>query len=474
MSKSSENIEGKTTLSTLPKVDKLLKNPKVEDLTARYSKRVVTQAIRDALSVTRSRIISGEKEIKVSEPSLVSLIEDWLISFHTPSLVPVINATGVVLHTNLGRAPLSREALENIVKVASGYSNLEFDLKKGERGLRYDHVAGLISEITGSESAIIVNNNAAAVFLALNTLAQGREVIVSRGELVEIGGWFRIPDVMERSGAKLVEVGTTNRTRLSDYEDAIREETAMIFKVHTSNYRIVGFTEDVPAHRLAELTKKHKIHMMEDLGSGCLVDLARYGLPKEPTVGEAVKAGVDIVTFSGDKLLGGGQAGFVVGKKDIVEKLSENPLNRALRIDKLTLAACEATLLTYRDMELAARRIPALSMITMPHEETKKRAIRITRRINQVPHPGFDVITTDDFSQAGGGSFPTADIPTKVVTIIPIDISPKTLEERLRSKTPPIISRIAQERIIIDPRTIGDEQIPALVSGILSAFGAAD
>ncbi|MBN1573142.1 MAG: L-seryl-tRNA(Sec) selenium transferase [Deltaproteobacteria bacterium] len=462
----------KEKLSSLPAVDKLLLHPKVEDLADKYSKKAVKRAVREAISITRERLLSDDEEVEISEPSMISLIEDWLLVSHKTALRPVINATGIVLHTNLGRAPLGRDVLENVIRIAGGYSNLEFDLEKGERGSRYDHIAKLINEITTAESSIIVNNNAAAVLLVANTLANGKEVIVSRGELVEIGGAFRIPDVIEKSGAMLKEVGTTNRTRLSDYESAIGPETGMILKVHTSNYKIVGFTEDVPASDLVKLANKQKIPVMEDLGSGCLVDLSRFGLPREPTVIETVKSGVDVVTFSGDKLLGGGQAGFILGKEDTIKKVRQNPLNRALRIDKFTLAAAEATLLMYRDVEVALKKIPALSMITMPYDKTQMRVKRIVRKINSVPHPGFDVVSADDFSQPGGGSFPTADIPTRVVLIFPIEIGPEKLEERMRAQDPPIIARIAQERVIIDPRTITESDIPNLTDGILKAMEA--
>ncbi len=462
----------KEKLSTLPAVDKLLMHPKVEDLVDKYSKKVVKRAVREAISITRERLLSDDEGVDVTESSMISLIEEWLLTSHKTTLRPVINATGIVLHTNLGRAPLGRDVLDNVIRIAGGYSNLEFDLDKGERGSRYDHIGKLIGEITTAESSIIVNNNAAAVLLVANTLSNGKEVIVSRGELVEIGGAFRIPDVMEKSGARLKEVGTTNRTRLSDYEAAIGPETGMILKVHTSNYRIVGFTEDVPASELVKLAKKHNIPVVEDLGSGCLVDLARFGLPKEPTVVETVKSGVDVVTFSGDKLLGGGQAGFILGKEETIKKVRQNPLNRALRIDKFTLAAAEATLLMYRDVEIALKKIPALSMITMPYDKTQARVKKIVRKINSVPHPGFDVVSADDFSQPGGGSFPTADIPTRVVLIFPNEIGPDKLEEMLREQDPPIISRIAQERVIIDPRTITDGEISNLTKGILKAMGA--
>ena len=289
----------------------------------------------------------------------------------------MINATGVILHTNLGRAPLCREAIERVVEVARGYSNLEYDLEKGERGLRYDHVRGLLCALTGAEDALVVNNNAAAVLLVLNALSEGKEAIVSRGELIEIGGEFRIPDVMEKSGARLREVGTTNRTRLSDYERAIVPETGIILKVHTSNFRIMGFTEEADLASLVALGKKHHLPVVDDLGSGCLIELDRYGLEREPTVRDCLAAGADVVTFSGDKLLGGPQAGIILGKREFLERIRKNPLNRALRIDKLTLAALEATMVKYLRPAEALADIRVLRALTEPVADVKKRAKRL-------------------------------------------------------------------------------------------------
>jgi L-seryl-tRNA(Ser) seleniumtransferase len=470
MPKKTENPAPQSRLSSLPAVDKLLSHPRVRELAGRFPTMVVKQAVRDAVADARRQLKDHPKSPEVSEPTLLSLIEKWLLKSITPRLTPVINATGIILHTNLGRAPLADAALSHVAEVASGYSNLEFNLDEGRRGSRRDHLSELISQITGAPASLVVNNNAAAVFLTLNSLAEGREVIVSRGELVEIGGAFRIPDVMEKSGAHLREVGTTNRTRLSDYEHAIGSQTALLLKVHTSNYRIVGFTEEVPAPELVALGKKYNVPVIEDLGSGSIIDLAPWGLPHEPTVPEVVSSGVDVITFSGDKLLGGGQAGFVIGAADCIESIAKNPLYRAVRIDKMTLAAIESTLMLYRDHEEARRTIPVVRMITMSYDETKARATRIARQLNRVPHPNHHVSTTDDFSGVGGGAFPTAELPSRVVTIIPLAESPGKLEERLRRQEVPIVARITHERLILDPRTVGDREFPDLIRGTTAAL----
>ncbi len=470
MSKKTEKPGPKSPLSGLPAVDKLLSHPHVKELAGRYPAMVVKRAVRDAVSDARTRLKSDPDSGAISEPTLLALIEGWLLKSITPRLIPVINATGIILHTNLGRAPLADEAIKHVAAIAAGYSNLEFDLDEGRRGSRRDHLADLITEITGAPASLVVNNNAAAVLTALNSLAEGGEVIVSRGELVEIGGAFRIPDVMEKSGARLREVGTTNRTRLSDYEGAIGSQTALLLKVHTSNYRIVGFTEEVSTRQLVELGRRYDVPVMEDLGSGSVIDLAPWGLPHEPTVQEVVSSGVDVITFSGDKLLGGGQAGFVVGKPDYIERIARNPLYRAVRLDKMTLAAIESTLMLYRDRNEAQRAIPVVRMITMSYDETRNRATRITRGLNREPHPNHHVTTIDDFSGVGGGAYPTAELPSRVVTIIPLAESPDTLEQRLRRQNVPIVARITHERLILDPRTVSDRQMPDLIRGTAAAM----
>jgi L-seryl-tRNA(Ser) seleniumtransferase len=381
------------------------------------------------------------------------------------SLAPIINATGVVLHTNLGRALLSPLALERLRRVGSAYSNLELDLQTKERGSRYVHVDGLLKRLTGAPASLVVNNNAAAVLLALESLARGKEVIVSRGELIEIGGEFRIPDIMRRSGAILREVGTTNRTHLKDYADAIGPETALLLKVHTSNYRVLGFTAQVPTRDLVELGRSRGIPVMEDLGSGCFVDLRPYGFPYEPTVQEAVGAGLDLVSFSGDKLLGGPQAGIVVGKVELVERLKKNPLNRALRIDKLTLAGLEATLYAY-EAGSALETIPTLRMLTERLAAVRRRARRLLRRLSPSVAAALGATLVEGHAQVGGGSLPLVELPTVALAIGTAERPSQHLDEALRNGEPPVIGRIADDRLLLDCRTVLNSDIPALAEAL--------
>ena len=349
--------ERQRLLSQIPSVDELLKLKTVEGWLKAYPRGVVLTAIRHTLDIKRALILAGETP-EMTTGAILDKIGESIKRLSTYRLRPLINATGIIIHTNLGRSLLSKRAIENICSISNRYSNLEYDLSNGKRGKRYSHIKEILREITGAEDAIVVNNNAAAVLLSLNTIAKGKEVIVSRGELVEIGGSFRIPDVMASSGAVMREVGTTNKTHLRDYEDAVNENTALLLKVHTSNYRIIGFTADVPVADIAAIGAERGIPTMFDLGSGCLIDLSRYGIDGEPNARDIIKAGVDIVSFSGDKLLGGPQGGVIAGKKHIIERLEKNPLTRALRIDKLTLAALEATLMEYRDEQKAVENIP--------------------------------------------------------------------------------------------------------------------
>ncbi|MCX7634656.1 MAG: L-seryl-tRNA(Sec) selenium transferase, partial [Syntrophales bacterium] len=373
---------------------------------------------------------------------------------------------------NLGRAPLCDEAVDAMVSVARGYSNLEYNLEKGERGLRYDHVRRLLCVLTGAEDALVVNNNAAAVLLVLNALAEGKEAIVSRGELIEIGGEFRIPEVMEKSGARLREVGTTNRTRLDDYEQAIGMETGLILKVHPSNYRIVGFTEDVALGALVALGKKRGIPVVIDLGSGCFTDLTPHGLPKEPTVPETVATGVDVVTFSGDKLLGGPQAGLILGKAAIMAKVMKNPLNRALRIDKLTLAALEGTLRQYLHPQRAASRLQVLRAIGEPLPAVMKRARRLRTILRAALPPTFTVEVAREVAATGGGSLPGEQIPTAVVTVRSGRWSPSRLAEALRQCEPPVIVRIADDHVMLDLRTVRNDEYAIVRDALVRVAGA--
>ncbi len=457
-------------LKRIPKVDELIASEELAPLFASYPRRVVIEGIRRGLERLRSLIKEGRRvEEAFFAPSFLSQwVEEEVRRILSPSLRKVINATGVVIHTNLGRAPLPEEAIGRIVEVARGYSNLEYDLQEGRRGLRYVHVEELLLELTGAEAAMVVNNNAGAVLLVLNTLAEGREVIVSRGELVEIGGAFRIPDVMARSGARLKEVGTTNRTHPRDYEEAIGEETALLLKVHTSNYRIVGFTSDVPLRELVEIGQRHGIPVMHDLGSGLLVDLSPHGLRGEPTAAESLAQGADVVTFSGDKLLGGPQAGIVLGRKEIVERVRRNPLLRALRIDKLTLAALEATLRLYLDEGKAMEEIPVLRMISLPLPLLRRRAQRLKRLILRSTRD-LEVEVVRDNSRVGGGAFPVHELPTWAVAVRVKGGDVEGLEEGLRKGEPPVVARIAEDRVLLDLRTIAEEELPIVAQALRKA-----
>jgi L-seryl-tRNA(Ser) seleniumtransferase len=460
-------------LRKIPSVDELLSRPEITDLLRIHPRAVVVDAIRKGLGDLRQELLEkGPSQVENSVFSFEHLyprIQKEIDLQVQPRLRRVINATGVVIHTNLGRSPLHPSALQHMIEISKTYSNLEYDLNLGERGDRYSHVEGILCRLSGAESALVVNNNAGAVLLALNTLAEGREVIVSRGELVEIGGAFRIPDVMKRSGALLKEVGTTNRTHLQDYQKAIGSQTALLLKVHTSNFRVIGFTSSVPLQDLVQLGRQYDLPVMEDLGSGCLIDLSRYGLQKEATVPEAVGAGADVVTFSGDKLLGGPQAGILLGKKNVIDAMKTNPLARALRIDKLTLAALESTLLFYLDEKKAMREIPTLRMLGFDLNKLKRRARRLSKRLSKVVQQA-EMGIREDVSQVGGGALPLQNLPTMVLAIKPRNLSVNSLEEILRKGDPPIIGRISKDELVLDMRTVFDEEIPLLTNGIENAL----
>lgn len=457
-------------LASLPSVDEILKSDKGLEWQESFPRRYVLKAIREIIEEKRQAILRDELK-EISPESLLPDIQNRIERLSSFSLKPVINATGVVIHTNLGRSVLSEEILENVKKVACGYSNLEYDLEKGERGKRYSHIQRLLNEITGAESSLIVNNNAAAVFVCLSALAKGKEVIVSRGELVEIGGSFRVPDVMASSGAILKEVGTTNKTHLYDYESAINENTALLLKVHQSNFRTIGFTKQIEIDELVTLGRKHNIPVMFDLGSGCLIDLKPYGVHIEPTVQDIVKSGCDIVTFSCDKLLGGPQGGVIVGKTELIEKIAKNPLMRAVRIDKLTLSAFEAVLMHYLDEEKAKKEIPTLKMLLQDVNEIKDRAKRIAMRLRrEVKEDIANIEVIADSSQSGGGALPEIEFKTYVVAIKPKKLSVNKLEERFRHGNPPIIARIKEDALIIDARTVRNREIEVLVKRIEGAL----
>ena len=462
-------------LRKIPRVDEILSRQEIVDLLKVHPRNVVIEAIRKGLGRLRGEILQKQdlsqlEEAFFSFENLYPLFQKEIDLQIQPRLRRVINATGVVIHTNLGRAPLHSSAIKHLIEVSKTYSNLEYDLDRGERGDRYTHVEEILCRLSGAESALVVNNNAGAVLLALNTLAEGKEVIVSRGELVEIGGAFRIPDVMKRSGALLKEVGTTNRTHFDDYQKAVSPHTALLLKVHTSNFRVMGFTSEVSLQDLVQLGRERQIPVVDDLGSGCLVDLSQYGLEKEPTVQETIKTGVDAVTISGDKLLGGPQAGIILGKKKLLDLFKINPLTRALRIDKLTLAALESTLLLYFDEKRAMEEIPTLRMLSLDTKRLKKRGKQLLKRLSGMTNERMMFSLREDVSQVGGGALPLQELPTIVVAVKPLDFSVNSLEENLRKSDPPIISRINKEELILDMRTVFDEEIPLLAAGIEKAL----
>ena len=443
----------------IPSVHEL--KEKLAKLYPNYPFSYFTEPARKVSQALKEKFLKGELK-ELSEEALIDLLKKVFEEYERYTLRRVINATGVIVHTNLGRAPLPSEAIEHLIEIARYYSNLEYNLLEGKRGSRYSHVEELLKELTGAEAALVVNNNASAVLITLNTLANGREVIVSRGELVEIGGSFRIPEVMKWAGCILKEVGTTNKTYLFDYENAITENTALLLKVHKSNYAIVGFTKEVSTEELVALGKKRGIPVMEDLGSGCLVDFSKYGLMKEPTVQEVLKAGVDVVTFSGDKLLGGPQAGIILGKKEIIEKIRKNPLNRAIRIDKLTLAALEATLKLYRDENLAIEKIPVLKMILTKKETLKRKANRLFKAIKELNLPKAKVYLIPTVAKTGGGALPLLNIPSYGVALEIDGFSPQELQKKLRKNEPPIIAITEEKAIVFEVRTLFDEDIPII------------
>lgn len=450
-------------LRSLPKIDIVLDNLE-KSIYESLPIAIIKSAIRATIEKYRHRILAGT----ISE--LPGSFDEWNKVFvnaiekkNSPNLRRVINGTGVVIHTNLGRSLLGQKSIQALQTAGAHYTNLEFDISTGKRGSRYSLVEEIICDLTGAEAAIVVNNNAAAVLLALNTLSFQRETIVSRGQLVEIGGSFRIPDVMERSGAKMIEVGATNRTHLFDYETVIEESTALLLKVHTSNFRVIGFTSEVSAAELVTLGKKHNVPVMEDLGSGSLIDLSSWGFPKEPTVQEIVKAGVDVVTFSGDKLLGGPQAGIIVGKKNIIARIKNNPMNRALRIDKFTLASLETVLREYYDTKQALKTVPTLYMLTCESESIKKKGQRILRRLGGATKLKNYIQLQPSVSKVGGGAMPEHGLESWALTLQPGDIGASGLERWFRSLSIPLIVRIEDNKMIIDLRTILEEDIPLLI-----------
>lgn len=463
------DTDKKTLFRKIPAVDRLLDAPDILEASSKYPRSLILRAIHQVLDEVRKELAEGgmtedSPELKIEKISSNVVERTGLLA--QPSLKPVINATGVVVHTNLGRSILAERVLRRLSPLSGGYSNLEYDLDQGKRGSRYSHVEGILKELTSAEGALVVNNNAGAVLLSLETMARDREVVVSRGQLVEIGGSFRIPDVMRKSGAIMVEVGTTNKTHLQDYEEVIGPDTALFLSVHKSNFHVIGFTQDVDAPELVKLGNKYGIPVMEDLGSGCFVDFSEYGIPKEPTVQDVLKQGVDLVTFSGDKLLGGPQAGIILGRKDLIEAIQKNPLTRALRIDKLTLTALEETLNIYRDEKTALKEIPTLRMICQTYKALKTKAQRLAKMIGQLNARNFSVDLVDGISRSGGGALPLLELATRQLRLTPTRLSPHHMETWLRSHNPPIIVRIEKDSVLLDLRTIQDQEMKIVAQAI--------
>jgi len=454
----------------LPSVDELLHTEAVQKLTHRFGHTGTAEASRNFIDDLRGKIADGslaESQLKAAIDNAPPELERRLQQSLSYSLRPVINATGVILHTNLGRAPLSQDALRHVTEISQGYSNLEFDLSSGERGKRDVHVSRLFAKLLNTAerevSTIVVNNNAAAVLLALNSLAEGGEVIVSRGELVEIGGSFRIPDVMAKSGAILCEVGTTNRTRIADYEGAITDRTKLLLRVHRSNFQIVGFTEQPSLEELVALGRKYNVPVMEDLGSGELFDLRQVGVHGEPMIADSLRAGVDVVTYSGDKLLGGPQAGLVSGDRELVAKLRSNPLFRALRVDKMFYAALEATLLAYLREDYDS--IPALHMLRVTEEDLQHRAEHIARQL-RISSPQLEIEVVESRSVLGGGAAPGSTLPSRALAVRSGGLSSDDLLGRLRQWAMPIIARVEDQRVLLDLRTVDPAQDAAIVAAL--------
>ena len=450
----------------LPSVDRVLSDERIKLLKETYQHGLVADLVRSELERARSAIGQGQPAPPLDD--IVASVQALARGLGV-SLQRVINATGIIIHTNLGRAPLSQEAIEAMRRAAQGYTNLEFDLESGERGSRHIHLERLVCQVTGAEAGFAVTNNAAAVLLGLSALAKGREVIVSRGQAVEIGGGFRIPDVMRQSGARLVEVGTTNRTYLSDYEQAVTPRTAALLRVHTSNFRMVGFTEEVSLEELVGLGSRMGLPVLDDLGSGCLLDTTRFGLAPEPLVPQSIAAGVGLAFFSGDKLLGGPQAGLIAGKKVLVERLKRHPLARAVRLDKVTLAGLAATLMHYLKGEAEAR-VPVWRMIAMPLGDIERRAQAWAAHLG-----GMGKVIAGE-SMVGGGSLPGTTLPTRLLAISVKGSSGQAqeLSRRLRSQEPPVVGRIERNRLLFDPRTVFPEEDEALLRALRTALAAPD
>ena len=455
-------------LREIPKIDELLMDEQLIFFMETTPRAVVVDAAREVIEEIRKDALAGTRTEVPKREAIVEEICRRITGKKKKNLKRLINGTGVVLHTNLGRARLCRGAVESVLSVADSYSNLEYDVKKGARGSRHDHVEQIIRRITGAEAAMVVNNNAAATMLCLSAMAYGKEVIVSRGELVEIGGSFRIPEIMEQSGAHLKEVGTTNKTKPSDYERAWNPETTgALMKVHTSNYRILGFTQEVTLQEMAALGKKMGLPVIYDMGSGLMADLSRYGVD-EPTVTDALKDGADVVLFSGDKLLGGPQGGIIIGKKEYVDRMKQHPLARAFRVDKMTIAAMEATFFEYLDMEDAVKNIPVLRMIAEERETLEKKAEALAKLLASMA-PGADIHVEDCYDQVGGGSAPTVRLKGTAVSVVLPGTTAEKLERLLRKAEVPVIARVAHDRTLLSVRTIEESEFACVAEAFCQA-----
>jgi len=459
-------------LSLLPSVDFLLNRNQVQELFDRFSRDLVKEKCRLVLDEVRQNILSGTPPPALSREEMakemLAKVAVLLQQDFAPSLKTVINATGVILHTGLGRAPLSQAAQENVGRILRGYSSLEIDLETGKRGERTDHVSRLLCKLTGAEAALVVNNNAAAVFLSLNTLAFAREAIISRGQLVEIGGAFRMPDVMDKSGCIMHEIGTTNKTKIADYENAVSENTGVVVVAHTSNYRVLGFTAEVELKELAELTHKHNLPLMHDLGAGAVVDLQKFGLPYEPLVQDSIAAGADVVTFSGDKVLGGPQSGIIVGKKEWIERIHKNPIMRAVRCDKTTYAALEATLKLFFNEKHLLEKHKTFRLLTESVATIEARAKELYNKIEPHIFQKFDVAIKDSFAQTGSGALPLEKIPSKAMTFRAKNAGLEKFAAHLRHADPPVMGYIKNEEFCLDLRTVDDEEVKKLAKAVNS------
>jgi len=464
-------------LRQLPAVDRLLREASLEEVLLTLPRRVVLPAVQDVIEQCRREIIDTKEDpsqlqgVDLTPAHLADRAAALAKKRASTSLKPLINATGIVIHTNLGRVPLAREAVDALTGVAANYNNLELSLASGRRGSRQEHLENLICELCGAEAALVVNNNAAAIFLVLRALTEKHEVLVSRGQLVEIGGSFRIPEIMAASGALMVEVGTTNKTYLRDYERALTEKSAAFLKVHTSNYHLVGFTAEVETAELADLAHRHNLLMFEDLGSGALIDLKKFGLPTEPLVQDSIAAGADLVTFSGDKMLGGPQAGIIVGRKDLVSALRGNQLARIVRVDKFTIAALEATLRLYLEEDQGAEKIPVWQMLAISEDLLKERAEKIAGQLSAALVDA-EVSVQRGKSKVGGGALPAAELPTWLVAVKPENagLTAAGLVDRMRDSEPPLILRLQHETLLFDLRTVREDQEQILVETVTGAF----